>query len=128
MATAETALSPAGVDLPLATALPTQNVTYGANSVVVGTAGTYQIDYLVDGAVDVTGDVTIQVEQNGSALPSTVRTSTWTATEQNSVVGTTLATLSDGDVLTLSASSTSATSLTPSTGTNTYLVVKKVSV
>lgn len=118
-------LTTAATTLPLVSALPLSNVTVGTNSLTVANAGTYQMDYGIRGSVTPDATITLSVTQNGTDIPQTVTTLTFTATETQ-LIGSTIATLTANDVLRLSARSTVDTTLTPNDNVNTYLTIKQL--
>lgn len=118
-------LTATATTLPLVSALPLSNVTVGTNSLTVANAGTYQMDYGISGSVTPDATITLSVTQNGTDIPQTVTTLTFTATETQ-LIGSTIATLTANDVLRLSARSSADTTLTPNDNVNTYLTIKQL--
>lgn len=112
--------------LTLGTTMPSSNVTYGTNSVTVTDGGVYRLTYGVRGSVAADTTMTVAVGQNGTDIPSTVLTHTLTAGTIDGFDGTSIVSLSGGDVLTLLASGSTTTTFTPADGVNTYLVVEKL--
>ena len=112
--------------LTLGTTMPSSNVTYGTNSVTVTDGGVYRLTYGVRGSVAADTTMTVAVGQNGTDIPSTVLTHTLTAGTIDGFDGTSIVSLSSGDVLTLLASGGTTTTFTPADGVNTYLVVEKL--
>ena len=125
-ATATESLTTTPTPFTLGTQLPASNVTYGSNSVTVTDGGVYEIDYGVRGSSSVGTTITVAVGQNGTALGSATTTDTVTAGTEQRIGGSTIVNLSAGDVLTLLGSGGEATTWTPATGVNTYLVVKRL--
>ncbi len=106
--------------------MPSSNVTYGTNSVTVTDGGVYRLTYGVRGSVAADTTMTVAVGQNGTDIPSTSLTHTLTAGTIDGFDGTSIVSLSSGDVLTLLASGGTTTTFTPADGVNTYLVVEKL--
>lgn len=123
--TTDVPLTTTASTLTLVSALPLSNVTVDTNSLTVTNAGTYQIDYGIRGSVSTDATITLSVTQNGADITQSVTTLTFTTTE-NELIGSTIATLSAGDVLRLSARSSVDTTLTLNDNVNTYLTIKQL--
>lgn len=115
--------------VPLAAAMAFDGVTIGTNSITVPDAGDYEINYSLSGATE--GDpstITLQVDSNGTVIPSTVVTHPIQSSVTNDVItGSTIVSLSAGDVLTLQALAGDDTTFTPADNVNAFLTVKKLS-
>lgn len=106
--------------------MPSSNVTYADTSVTVTDGGVYEVVYGLRGNVTNADTVTVSVAQNGTAIGSTTATETFGAEGVVDIKGSSIVTLTAGDVLTLLASDTASSILTPTAGNNAYLVVKKL--
>lgn len=111
--------------LTLNTVLPLSNVTVGTDSLTIANDGTYEITYGIRGSVLPASTITLAVTQNGTNIPQSVITMTYTTTEDE-LSNITLANLTAGDVLTLVATSSVDTTFTPNDNVNTYLIVKQL--
>ena len=104
------------------------NVITGAttNALTIGSAGTYKIDYFFNGISNTAGDVNLAVYNNNNLVPgSTITLNLETANEKNAT-GSIIATLSEGDVITLGLESTTGVEVTPASNTNAYLSIVKL--
>lgn len=119
------ALTTTPTTLTLDTILPLSNVTVGTNSITVANAGTYELTHGIRGSVLPASTITLAVTQNGTNIPQSVITMTYTTTEDE-LSNITLVNLSAGDVLTLVASSSIDTTFTPNDNVNTYLILKQL--
>ncbi len=124
-ATTDISLTTTATTLPIGTSLPLSNVTVGTNSITVINAGIYQLDYGIRGSVSTDSVVTLSVTQNGTNITQTIVTMPFTTTGTQ-LTNSTIVTLSAGDVLTLSATASVDTTLTPADNVNTYLTVKQL--
>lgn len=106
--------------------MPSSNVTYADTSVTVTDGGVYEVVYGLHGNVTNADTVTVSVAQNGTAIGSTTATETFGAEGVVDIKGSSIVALAAGDVLTLLASDTASSTLTPTAGNNAYLVVKKL--
>ena len=113
-------------ELTLASQMPSSNVTYGTNSITVTDAGDYEINYGLLGSVDPASTITLSVYVNGAVSPSGVISQDFITGTARSMNGSTIVTLSAGDVVTLMVSGSATTTLTPNENVNTYLTVKKL--
>ena len=123
--TATIALTTTSTTLPLGTPLPSSDITTGTNTLTITNAGTYEVDYGLRGSVTTPANVTLSVQQNGTDIPQTVVTQSFTTTEDN-LANRTLVTLNAGDQLTLNAVASANTSFVTSDDVNTYLTVKQL--
>ncbi|MCH5151059.1 MAG: hypothetical protein J1F65_00135 [Clostridiales bacterium] len=112
--------------LTLGSTMPSLNVTYGTNDITIEQAGDYEINYGLLGSVDPASTISLSVYNNGSQLTSAIINQDFITGTARSMNGSTIVTLADGDVLTLYASGSAATTLTPNDNVNTYLTVKKL--
>jgi hypothetical protein len=119
------ALSTTPTTLTLDTILPLSNVTVGTNSITIENDGTYELTHGIRGSVFPASTITLAVTQNGTNIPQSVITMTYTTTEDE-LSNITLVNLSAGNVLTLVASSSIDTTFTPNDNVNTYLIVKQL--
>ena len=106
--------------------MPSSNVTYGTNDITVNLAGDYEINYGLLGSVDPASTITLSVYVNGSLLPSANISQDFISGTARSMNGSTIVSLDEGDVLTLMATGSVVTSLTPNDQVNTYLTEKKL--
>ncbi len=125
-ATTTQALTSTAVGMTLGTFMPSSNVTYGTNSITVTNGGDYEINYGIIGSVETTSDLTVAVGRNGTAIPSGVRSKTYTAGQSDLLMGSFIVTLTSGDVLTLLLSSSQDVTFTPGANVNSYLTVKQL--
>lgn len=119
------ALTTTPTALTLDTILPLSNVTVGTNSITIENDGTYELTHGIRGSVLPASTITLAVTQNGTNIPQSVITMTYTTTEDE-LSNITLVNLSAGDVLTLVASSSIDTTFTPNDNVNTYLILKQL--
>ena len=114
------------VTLPLGNEMPMLNVTYGANSITIEQDGDYEINYGLLGSVNPASTITISVNVNGTPEVSGVISQDFITGTARSMNGTTIVSLNDGDVITLTVEGSAATTLTPLDNVNGYLTVKKL--
>ncbi len=120
-----TAATPSNV--PLATVGISNNVTTStANKLTITNTGDYKIDYLFSGAPGVAATLTLNVKNNGNTVAGSSISESATANETVNLQGTVLATLNANDVINLDISSQVEATVTPSDGTNAYLVITKL--
>ena len=106
--------------------MPVLNETYGTNSITVDEDGDYEINFGLIGSVDPASTITLSVNVNGTPEASGTISQDFISGTARSMNGSTIISLNDGDVVTLTVEGTAATTLTPQDNTNTYLTVKKL--
>ena len=106
--------------------MPSQNVTYGANSITVQSDGDYEINYGLLGSVTPASTMTLAVNVNGVPNASGIIGQDFITGTDRSMNGSTIVTLAANDVVTLTVEGSATTSLNPSENVNTYLTVKKL--
>jgi len=113
--------------LPLPSTMPALGPTYTpANSITIGTAGTYEINYASTLSAAIGTTVTTAVRRNGTAIPE-ARVSRLLAVGVGTLFnGSILIDLSAGDVIDLALSALLAVGVTLGGGVNTTLTVKKL--
>lgn len=112
--------------LTLGSQMPNLNVTYGTNDITIENAGDYEINYGLVGDVDTASTVTLAVNVNGTPLTSGAIVQDFITGTDRLSNGSTIVTLAENDVVTLTAEGSATASLTPSENVNTYLTVKKL--
>ena len=108
--------------------MPLLNVTVGTNALTVANAGTYEINYMLSGtgASGSTGDLTLSVRRNGTAIPSATITQSVTTNDGVEMTGSTIVDLTAGDVISLALEASSTATFDLSENTNATLSVKKL--
>ena len=114
--------------VPLATALPALDVTYTpANSITIAEDGDYELTYLLtDATAANAGTLALYVRRNGAEIADSAVSATLSAGENFALRGTTIQTLTAGDVLDLALFTTSAQTVTLPEDLSANLVVKKL--
>ena len=114
--------------IPLASIMPSSNVTIGTNTLTIEEAGVYEINYMLSGtaALGNTGDITFSVQNNGVAIPSAEITQRVTTNDSVQMTGSTIVTLAEGDVLSLALESELTATFNLNANTNATLSVKKL--
>ena len=113
--------------IPLANNLPNLNTTYTpANSITVTQAGTYEINYYSNVSVALGTTVTLAVRNNGTNIPSTVISRLLSVGVDSVYSGSTVVTLTAGDVIDMAISALVAVGITLGSGVNATLTVKKL--
>lgn len=120
------ALTATPTNLRMASGMPAQNVTYGANTITVNNAGVYEVNYGVNGTLAQPTDLSVAVAVNGTVAPSATTVGTDPVSGTRNLSGSTLLTLNAGDVVSLQGGVTTGTNLVSANGTNTYLTVKQL--
>lgn len=113
--------------VPLATTMPNSNVTYpSTNSLTLGQAGVYEINYYMLVSATVATTITMAVRSNGTNIPSTV-TSRPLSVGTNSVFsGSTIVTLPTNSVIDMAISALVALGVTLGSGVSASLTIKKI--
>lgn len=97
-----------------------------ANKLTITNAGDYKIDYLLVGTSSAAATLTLDVKNNSNQIAGSNISEVASANETVQIQGSVLANLSVGDVIELNISSSATTNLTPSNGTNAYLIITKL--
>jgi len=128
-ATDTLALTPTNLNVTLGSGMPAKNVVYGTNTITVQNAGDYELNYGIIGSTDPAATITLAVANNGTAIPSSIRTRVFDQAQNISHTGSVIVTLAAGDELTLVVSSSvDNTTYTPNDNVNAYLSVKQLNV
>ena len=115
--------------LPLPSAMPLKNVTNTpANSITVGTAGVYEINYYSNVSAALGTTVTMSVRRNGTAIPQASISRVLSVGVGSLYNGSIIISLNAGDVIDMALSALLAVGITLGSGVNTTLTVKQISV
>ena len=107
--------------------MPAKDVVYGTNTITVQNDGDYELNYGIIGSVDPATTLTLAVAQNGTPITAATITRVYDQAQNISHNGSTIVTLSSGDVLSLVVSSSvDSTTFTPNQNVNAYLSVKQL--
>ncbi len=113
--------------IALPTAMPNLNTTYTpANSITIGEAGTYEVDYFSNVSVAVGTTLTQAVRINGTNIPDTVISRILSVGVGSIYSGSVIVTLAAGDVIDMALSALLAVGVTLGAGVNATLTVKKL--
>lgn len=112
--------------VPLATQMPSQNVTYGANAITVTEAGTYKVSYMLNGSTTPATTITTAVAVNGTATPQTTVTRSYADGVETLQTGEGLVMLNVGDTVTLTGTAGATTTYTPSGNVNSTLTLTRL--
>ena len=114
--------------LPLPSAMPLKNVTNTpANSITVGTAGVYEINYYSNVSAALGTTVTMSVRRNGTAIPQASISRVLSVGVGSLYNGSIIISLNAGDVIDMALSALLAVGITLGSGVNTTLTVKQIS-
>lgn len=97
------------------------------NLLTITETGIYLIEYYFSGTANQNTNLTIEVKQNETPIESTAITKSANANNDISFVGSTINSLNENDKIGLSLKSTIATTVTPSSNTNAYLNIIRLS-
>lgn len=115
-------------NVPLGSTGPTNNITTSTqNSLTITQNGVYLVEYFFSGSSSVNTELTLEVKQNSVPIGSTTIEKNVTANTEADFVGSTINSFSLGDEIGLSLQSTQAATITPSSGTNAYLNITRLS-
>ena len=115
--------------LPLPSAMPLKNVTNTpANSLTVGTAGVYEINYFTNVSAALGTTVTMAVRRNGTAIPQASISRVLSVGVSSLYSGSIIIALNAGDVIDMALSALLAVGITLGGGVNTTLTVKQISI
>ena len=107
--------------------MPSDNVSYTtANSVLIETAGIYEINYSTTLSVAVGTALTLAVRQNGTDIPDATISRTLSVGVGSLISGSIIITLAAGDTIDMALSALVAVGVTLGGGTSAVLTVKKL--
>jgi len=113
--------------IALPTSMPNLNTTYTpTNSITVGQAGTYEINYYSNVSAALGTTVTLAVRANGTNIPSTIISRVLSVGVGSVYSGSTIVTLAAGDVIDMAISALLAVGITLGSGVNATLSIKKI--
>lgn len=107
--------------------MPNKNMAYTtANSITVGSAGTYEINYYSNLSAALATTLTMAVRVNGTNIPSTVISRTLSVGVGSIYSGSVIVTLAANDIIDMAVSALLAVGVTLGSGVNATLSVKKI--
>lgn len=113
--------------VPLATTGVLKNITgNNANTLTITSDGTYKIDYLFQGSSNAAATLTLDVTKNTTQIAGSTITKEVTANSDESLQGSIIVTLQNGDEIALALESSTNATLTPTSGTSAYLNIVKL--
>ena len=113
--------------IPMPSTMPLSGVTYTpANSITVGSAGVYEINYSTTLSVALGTTVTLAVRQNGSAIPDATVSRLLSVGVGSLFSGSIIISLAAGDVIDMALSALLAVGVTLGSGVNATLTVKRL--
>lgn len=113
--------------IPLGSTGPNSGITTGTqNALTITQNGTYQIDYYFSGSTNVNANVTVEISQNQTPIGSTTIIKDVEANKDTDFVGSSINSFANGDNISMSIESTSAVTISPTSGTNAYLNIHKL--
>lgn len=119
----------AEVQVPFSETMPFDNITPGANTLIINESGDYRLDFLLLlSSAAIVEPITVYIRANGIVLPSTLQAHRLSTDEETNISGFTIETLAAGDIIDLAISSTNAFLLQLSPAQNATLMVTKVGV
>ena len=115
--------------MPIPTAMPLKNTTATpANSITVGSAGVYEINYYTNVSAALGTTVTMSVRINGTAIPQATISRVLSVGVGSLYNGSIIIALNAGDVIDMALSALLAVGVTLGGGVNTTLTVKQIGV
>lgn len=113
--------------IPLGSTGPNSGITTGTqNALTITENGTYQIDYYFSGSTNINANVTVEISQNQTPIGSTTIIKDVEANKDTDFIGSSINSFANGDNISLSIESTSAITISPTSGTNAYLNIHKL--
>ena len=97
-----------------------------ANKLTITNAGDYKIDYFLAATSSAAATLTLDVKNSGNQIVGSNISEAVGANEAVQIQGSVLANLAVGNVLELNVASSVNSNLTPSDGTNAYLIITKL--
>jgi len=88
--------------------------------------GTYKIDYLFQGSSDNAATLTLDVTKNAAQLAGSTITKDITPNSDESLQGSVIVPLQNGDEIAIALEASTDITLTPTSGTSTYLNITKL--
>lgn len=115
-------------NLPLGSNGPSSGITTATqNALTITEDGTYKVDYYFSGSSSVNSNLTVEVKQGAVPIGSSSIVKSVTANQINDFVGSTINSFNAGDKISLIITSSAAATISPGSGTNTYLNIVKLS-
>lgn len=98
-----------------------------SNTLTIVDDGTYKIDYQFQGSSSAAGTLTLEVTKNATSISNSTISKNITANTDESLTGSIIVELQSGDEIGLALESSVAATVTPTSGTSTYLNIIKIS-
>lgn len=113
--------------IPLTAIGPATNITTETeNALTIPEDGTYKIDYFFQGSTSAEGNLTLEVISNATRIAGSTVTKDVSANEDETLVGSIITVLNQGDVITLGIESSVTATVAPTSGTGAYLNIIKL--
>ena len=115
-------------NIPLGSNGPSNRITTATqNTLTITENGIYLVNYSFSGSSSTAATITVEVKQNATSIGSTSIVKTVTPSTNTDFIGGTINTFNTGDQIGLDIKSSTATTITPSDGTNAYLNITRIS-
>lgn len=121
-----TLLGGRAVQIPLAKNMPSSNVNSSNNSITIIESGTYEINYFFKASITVSSALTFAVRNNGTNISSATITKNLSVGTNEIYSGSTIVSLSEGNVIDLAISALLAASVSLGNGVNASLSLKRI--
>lgn len=103
------------------------NITSSStSSLTIVDDGTYKIDYQFQGSSSAAGTLTLEVTKNATSVSNSTISKSVTASTDETLTGSIIIDLQSGDEIGLTLESSVAATVTPTSGTSTYLNIIKL--
>lgn len=113
--------------VPLATTGALSGITgANANTLTINENGTYKIDYLFQGSSSVAATLTLEVTRNTTRIPGSTITKDIPINTDESLQGSIIVALTSNDEIGLSLESSVTATISPTSGTSTYLNITRL--
>lgn len=112
--------------VPLTKTMPSLNVTYSNNSIIIGDSGVYELNYQCNLSPSSSSTITLTLRNSGNAISETTIVSQLNDNYDSLVSGNCLMELASGSTIDMAISTSDSSDIILASGVNSCIIVKKV--
>lgn len=112
--------------VPLTETMPSLNVTYSNNSIIIGESGVYELNYQCNLAPSTSSTITLTLRNGGNVISQTTIISELNDNYDSLISGNCLLELTSGSAIDMAISTSDSSNIILASGVNSYIIVKKI--
>ncbi len=112
--------------IPLTETMPSLNVTYSDNSIIIGASGVYELNYQCNLSPSSSSTITLALRNGGNVISETTIISQINDNYDSLISGSCLIELDRGSTIDMAVSTSDSSNVILASGVNSSIIVKKV--